>query len=315
MKIGFIGAGKVGFSLGKYFVDGGLTVTGYYSQNQNSAKEAAEFTNTHCYSDLSRIVEDSDTLFLTVPDGAVRSLWDHIKLMPVANKNVCHCSGLHSSNIFSDIEKACAFGYSIHPLLAVSSKKESYKELKEACFTIEGSSARMGDILALFSRLGNKAAVISPEKKQLYHMASVTVSNHVAALAYLGIQLYGQCGLEQEFAESAWKKLFLGNAASVAARGPVQALTGPVERGDVETVKGHLACMKGVSLSAEIGEDQLKDLYCLLSDILLEIAGEKNPQRDYKELKRILEEKNEKHCCNISGTKAEQRQDHHVDSL
>ena len=43
MKIGFIGAGKVGFSLGQFFVQGGLPVTGYYSRHRGSAQEAAAF--------------------------------------------------------------------------------------------------------------------------------------------------------------------------------------------------------------------------------------------------------------------------------
>ena len=47
MRIGFIGAGKVGFSLGRYLAEGGVTVTGYYSRNSRSAREAAEFTGEH----------------------------------------------------------------------------------------------------------------------------------------------------------------------------------------------------------------------------------------------------------------------------
>ena len=46
MKIGIIGAGKVGFSVGKYLVERGIPVTGYYSRNPVSAKEAPEFTAT-----------------------------------------------------------------------------------------------------------------------------------------------------------------------------------------------------------------------------------------------------------------------------
>jgi predicted dinucleotide-binding enzyme len=46
MKIGFIGAGKVGFSLGKYFCEHGLDVIGYFSRNPQSALQAAEFTGT-----------------------------------------------------------------------------------------------------------------------------------------------------------------------------------------------------------------------------------------------------------------------------
>ena len=69
MKIGFIGAGKVGFSLGKFFTAGGITMTGYFSRHRESAVEAAAFTNTKSYESLATIVKESDALFLTVPDG------------------------------------------------------------------------------------------------------------------------------------------------------------------------------------------------------------------------------------------------------
>ena len=46
MKIGFIGAGKVGFSLGKYLADNNQKVIGYYSEFTEDAKEASKFTNS-----------------------------------------------------------------------------------------------------------------------------------------------------------------------------------------------------------------------------------------------------------------------------
>ena len=49
MKIGFVGAGKVGFTLGKYFQSKGISVVGYFSKNIASAKEASSFTNTSCF--------------------------------------------------------------------------------------------------------------------------------------------------------------------------------------------------------------------------------------------------------------------------
>lgn len=60
MNIGFIGAGKVGFSLGKYLTERNVRVTGYYSRNPDSSREAADFTNTRQYMNLRHLVEDSD---------------------------------------------------------------------------------------------------------------------------------------------------------------------------------------------------------------------------------------------------------------
>ena len=71
MRAGFIGAGKVGFTLGKYLAMHGIEISGYYSRTPASAKEAAEFTQSRYYTSIEEITKDSDTLFLTVPDGAI----------------------------------------------------------------------------------------------------------------------------------------------------------------------------------------------------------------------------------------------------
>ena len=73
MRAGFIGAGKVGFSLGKYLKENGVEITGYFSKSPESAKSAADFTNTKLYKSIENILSDSDTLFITVPDGQIRS--------------------------------------------------------------------------------------------------------------------------------------------------------------------------------------------------------------------------------------------------
>ena len=103
MKAGFIGAGKLGFSLGKFFADHGIHVTGYYSRSIESAGEAARFTDSRCYDDLELLVNDSDALFLTVPDEAIRSTYEKIKEYDIAGKQICHCSGaLSAAETFPD---------------------------------------------------------------------------------------------------------------------------------------------------------------------------------------------------------------------
>ena len=73
MKIGFIGAGKVGFSLGKYFTEKGINLSGYYSREPASSKDAAEFTSSSHYLVVSELIRDSDVIFLTVPDAELYS--------------------------------------------------------------------------------------------------------------------------------------------------------------------------------------------------------------------------------------------------
>lgn len=278
MDIGFIGAGKVGISLGKYLKENGLCITGYYSRNPVSAKEAAEYTGSKDFQSVSKLADECEVLFLSVPDGQIAKVWEEIKPLPVAGKIICHCSGALSSAVFSEISQKGAFGYSIHPLLAVSDKFQSYQTFSKALFTVEGSRERLEAAAGLLRQCGNPVEIIDAAAKMKYHAAAVMASNLVNALAYGAERLLAECGFSAEHAREALKPLFLGNAAAVAEKGPMEALTGPVERGDVRTVEAHLEALEGRNL----------EIYHQLSLYALELAEQKHPDRDYGGLAGML---------------------------
>lgn len=321
MRIGFIGAGKVGTTLGKYFVSvptqsdirnkmekgqsegiikaekagsfieidkmqtnpskeirENFTLTGYYSRNPESAKEAADFTNSTKYDTLEQIIEDSDLLFLTVPDDAISTVWDSIKRLPIKEKIICHCSGSLSSAIFSGIESTGAYAYSIHPLFAISSKTDSYQTIQQAVFTMEGNEKHLKRLQAFLQSFGNDVSIVGTEAKTKYHAAAVMASNHVVALAQTAIHLLRQCGFSESSARKALGPLLCNNALSVSQKGPMEALTGPIERNDVGTVRKHLDCL----------DEDTKELYVQLSKILIGTANEKHSEWDYSEMEELL---------------------------
>ncbi len=278
MKIGFIGAGRVGVSLGKYFTINGLTLSGYYSRSETSAKEASIFTDSHHYQHIEELIHDSDVLFLTVPDDTVAGIWSKVKHFSIENKIICHCSGVLSSDIFQDIESKKAFGYSIHPLFAVSSKEHSYKEMHTIYFAIEGNEKYLPDIEAFFRKAGNKVIRLSKEHKTKYHAAAALASNYVISVFTFAIDLLKECGFTKEQAADALMPIFLNNANGIKQQGIPSALTGPLERGDVETLKAHIASLN----------KSQKNLYLALAKQLLPTAQEKNPDRDYTEAQDLL---------------------------
>ena len=122
--------------------------------------------------------------------------------------------------------------------------------------------------------------IIKAADKARYHLAAATVSNLVCTLFAAGESLLAQCGFQEDAAREALAPLFLGNARSFAEAGARKALTGPVERGDLGTLRAHLA-----SLGAR--EDQL--LYLLLTAKLLPLADARHPERDDSSIKEFLE--------------------------
>lgn len=278
MKIGFIGAGKVGTALGDYFHQKGLDLSGYASRSLQSAKETAQFTNSIFYSTYEALIADSDIIFLTVSDGAISSVWNLIKEIPMQDKIFCHCSGSISSQIFSDIHTKGAFRYSIHPLLAIHSKEHSYDNLTHAIFTIEGDQTHLDTMMHLLEGLGNPVQSIPTESKPLYHAAAVFASNHVVALAKVSMDLLINCGFDESSALSAITPLLMGNVSNIVKEGPTLALTGPIERNDTSTIQKHLDCL----------EDSYQILYKELSKILIKIGNEKHPELDYEKMRQLL---------------------------
>lgn len=278
MRIGFIGAGKVGTALGDYFHKKGLVLSGYASRSLQSAKEAAQFTNSTFYSTYETLIADSNIIFLTVSDGAISLVWNIIREIPMQDKIFCHCSGSISSQIFSDIHTKGAFAYSIHPLLAIHSKKHSYNNLTNAVFTVEGDQLHLDTVVHLLEGLGNPVQSISTDAKPLYHAAAVFASNHVVALAKVSMDLLMNCGFDESSALAAITPLLMGNVSNIANVGPTLALTGPIERNDTATVKKHLACL----------EPSYQQLYKELSKVLVGIGKEKHPKLNYEDILRLL---------------------------
>lgn len=281
MNIGIIGAGKVGVSVGRYLKDNNIQIAGFYDINCENAAFAAQFTQTDCFSNLEELVKLSDTLFITTPDGVIGSVWDCIikNKLSVKNKIVCHFSGALSSDVFTDSQSTGAGVCSIHPMLAFSNKLTSYRIPANTFFAVEGEETAVSAVKSLFESLGNTVCVIDKSKKSLYHTAASVLSNEIIAVLDWGYSLLGECGFSRDEAVRATQNLVLGNVKSVLEKGCINALTGPVERNDLQTVKKHVDSLQG--------ED--RQIYILLAKRLVKIAKAKNGDKDYLKLTELLD--------------------------
>ncbi len=280
MKIGIAGAGKVGFTIGKYFSTHGLKLTGYYSRSLDSSIEAAHFTGSKAFTDIATLARESDVLFLTVPDGAITSVYQEIDSGLLQGKLIGHTSGaLTSEAAFPGIEDTGAIGFSVHPLFAVSDRYHTYEQMSDVFFAIEGNPDALRIIMPALSGIGLHVQKIDPEAKVRYHCAAAVASNLVNALLLTSIDMLRECGFSEENARSAITPLVKGNVDHALESGVVESLTGPVERADEGTVRKHLGCLSV----------RQKQLYCLLSEALVPAAQQKHPDRDYQSIKTLLE--------------------------
>lgn len=276
MKTGFIGAGKVGCSLGKYLSQK-YEISGFFSRNSVSAEKASEIAGGNAFESPAQLAKNSDIIFLTVPDGLIAETWEKYKEL-FCGKIICHCSGALSSEIFEDSQVYNVKTCSVHMFQAVSDKENSWKLLKNSVFTVEGNARQT--LKNMLVSLGNEVQEIDADKKTLYHLSAVFSSNLVTGLLYSAEKMLEQCGFSEQTAEKAICSIALGNISNINKQGIVNSLTGCVERNDTETLVRHLAELEK--------SDREREIYRLISKSLTEIAEQKHPETSFEKMKKEL---------------------------
>lgn len=270
--------------MGKYLCENSSTaiVKGYYSRTRESADIAATFTRTRAYGSLEDLIKDCDIICITTPDDSIIKVWEQIKKYDLYQKIICHFSGSLSSDIFSGIEKKKAEKISIHPMYAFSDRFTSYKQLNTARLTMEGSKQAVKVMKELFgNELKHRIFELKASDKVKYHAAAAFASNYVVGIFDVALGLLKDCGFTDEDAVSLLGPLTMGNVKSVIDNGTLNALTGPVIRNDTGTVKKHIEALEGT---------HVLEIYKSVGERLVKISEEKNPDRDYSELRDIFSE-------------------------
>ena len=275
MKVGFIGAGKVGCSLYDY-----ILVTGCYTRTQANVSGTEKQTQKIFTTSIDKILTKSDVLFLTVPDDAISTVWEQVKTYPIQGKFICHCSGSLGSAVLSGIEATGAYGYSIHPMFPFKSKKTAYEDLAQALFSVEGNEEHMEEIMDLLSACPNRIVRLKSEDKPKYHAAAVFASNLAVGLINQAKELLNECGFDDEAALNALKPLAVTNMNNIFDVGTCDALTGPVERHDIKTVQKHLDAI----------DQEKKETYSALTKEIIKLAETRHPDVSYADMKHVLEE-------------------------
>ena len=220
--------------------------------------------------------------FITTPDDAlasvVEALTTHSMLRP--GDMVVHCSGVHSSTILSPLKSRGCVVASLHPLKAFPVTTPLAEAFKACDCVVEGDEPAVTFLATLFGQLGAKVISLSAEKKPLYHAAATMASNYVVTLASTATMMLTDAGIEPSQAKLMCEHLIENSLHNIkgSARAE-QALTGPLMRGDMNTLLLHLNAMKhphveGLYRAAGLAtlpltnhsDDHLAALHALLSE-------------------------------------------------
>ncbi|MDK9710823.1 Rossmann-like and DUF2520 domain-containing protein [Acidaminobacter sp.] len=310
MRIGIIGAGKVGTSFGLFLKDRGETITGYVSRTYDSACEAAALTGSKAFQDPLELIRNSELIFLTVVDDQIEPL--AAVLASKLAENIprpdpgdqrhpifVHMSGAHSILALEPLAAAGFETASLHPLQSVSEIEQARNAFGDTLFTVEMMLG--GGFEGWLATIGISFVRIEAENKALYHVGAVFASNFVVTVLDAAIQLFEQVGFSEEEARRGLMPLVYGSVDNVARSGAEKALTGPVARGDVATVAKHLEALEALEALEDLDSGALPEaaaLYKSLSGATLSLAMRYKLTKDpgaAAELKALLAKEDAKH--------------------
>ncbi|MBN1932930.1 MAG: DUF2520 domain-containing protein [Desulfobacterales bacterium] len=281
-----VGCGKVGTAIGKFLSRAGYGVAGLASKSLSSAKRLSEIIDADQYSRVNwEITPKADIVFITTPDSVIKDVCDTL----VQHDGFCekaivlHCSGVLSSTILSSAKNCGAFIGSLHPLQSFVSVDVSKNPFEGVIVSVEGESVAVNAAREITKDLNAIFMEIKTDAKTLYHASAVVASNYLVTLLDLSFRLIEAAGVPRAEALKILKPLIKGTLANIEKVGIPQALTGPIERGDVETLQRHITEIR----------DKMPDLlpiYKTLSRHTINIAQAKGnlSESAIQKLKQIL---------------------------
>ena len=249
MRAGIIGAGRVGCSLALALSKKGLQGTGVYGRNAESVRIILEGQAVTAFERMDELVKNCDTIFITVPDQAIsevaRLIVQSCNSSDLTGKTFLHCSGALASGVLSCIRETGGFTGSLHPIQTFPDKTNSWESMYNIFFGFEGTSEAEATAEKVVSLLEGRILRVNTEGKSLYHAAACILSNYMVALSYSAGQLLEGAGINADIGLKAFAPLVRSTVGNIERLGNIDALTGPISRGDTDTVEAHLDAMEG----------------------------------------------------------------------
>ena len=267
-SISIIGAGKVGNTLARLWYTAEIDIKAVYNRNHDKAQELAHYVNAEAVDTLAKAVQAADIIFLTVADDALTTIANDLSTVDLTNKAIVHTSGALSIDVLSELALQGASLGTFHPAFPFSDSETAMKTLSGASFAIEASDEKLQKQLIYLAEVLDGKIIIIPEgQKAQYHASLVLISNYTVTLYALAESLLKPLTSDQSAIDSALITLLRATVDNLANQGIPDALTGPLVRADVGTIKSHLHVIE---------DDKLKALYINLARLSYPILEQRN---------------------------------------
>jgi predicted short-subunit dehydrogenase-like oxidoreductase (DUF2520 family) len=277
-SIAIVGPGSLGSALAVSLRAAGFQIREIVARDRPAAlrkaralgeKTGARAVSTH------RAQLDAEVIWFCVPDreiaNAARSLASAIGWK---GKVALHSSGALASDELAALRRCGASVGSLHPLM--SFVRGSVPSLADVPFAVEGDAVAVRVARRIVRVLGGNIFKLPKNRKAAYHTFGAFVSPLLVAALATAEQVARAAGLTAKQARQKMVPIVVHTLANYSALGPAGAFSGPILRGDAETVRRHLRVLRSLP--------QARAVYLALARSALKHL----PARNRKELERVL---------------------------
>lgn len=238
LKVSVIGAGKAGAVLGAALRAAEHDVVAVTAVSEASRERAETLLPGVPVLPLDEAVRAGDLVLFAVPDDALEELVaglagaGHLRTGQI----VLHTSGRHGLGVFAPARELGAVPIAVHPAMAFTGMSLDLTRLQDCAFGVTADPVFLPIAQALAVEMGGEPVVVDDADRVAYHAALAHASNHLVTLVAQSSQLLGSIGVEDP--ARVLGPLLRASLENALASGE-SALTGPVSRGDAQTVAAH----------------------------------------------------------------------------
>ncbi|HYA48731.1 MAG TPA: Rossmann-like and DUF2520 domain-containing protein [Burkholderiales bacterium] len=284
-RFSVVGAGRLGTALAAGLTRKGWQLVVIADRDAAAAREARRIVaRGRATTDVRLAARGGDVVIICVPDDAVETVARRLARSrdDWSGLTVFHTSGLLPAAALESLRRRGASVASLHPAQSFPEKTGGARLFRGISWAVEGDREAIRLGREIVRRLGGRAFVLREEDKPFYHAACSLASNAFVALEAASAAILEAAGAGRRPAAAILLPLVQGTLQNVKKLGWERALTGPVARGDIRTVRRHLEALASRPLESAV--------YRSLGMEALRLAARgKTPARRVRALSRLLE--------------------------
>ncbi len=239
LRIGVVGAGRVGAVLAAALRAAGHDVVAAAGESDASRDRIAALLPGVEIGKPTDVARACDLLLLTVPDDMLPNVVAMLAASGALHEGqvVLHTSGRHGLAVLAPAAEVGARVLAVHPAMTFTGTALDLDRLAGCVFGLTAGPADQELAEQLVADLGGRAMPVPEGMRTLYHAGLAHGANHLVTLVSEAMAILSAAGADDP--AGTLRPLLTAALDNALAEGD-SALTGPIVRGDVSTVAGHL---------------------------------------------------------------------------